>query len=45
MWNGPATGEALAELILDGAATTVDISPFDVGRLPALDAANLVRGG
>ena len=41
----PAEGEALAELILDGAATTVDISPFDVGRLPALDAANLVRGG
>ena len=45
MLNGPATGEALAELILDGAATTVDIAPFDVGRLPALDAANLVRGG
>ena len=45
MLNGPATGEALAEPILDGAAFTVDIAPFDVGRLPALDAANLVRGG
>ena len=45
MLNGPATGEALAELILDGAATTVDIAPFDAGRLPALDASNLLGGG
>lgn len=42
MLNGPATGEAMAELILDGAASTVDISPFDPGRLPALDASAIV---
>ena len=44
MLNGPATGEAMAELILDGAASTVDLSPFDPGRLPALDAGRLVTG-
>jgi glycine/D-amino acid oxidase-like deaminating enzyme len=33
--NAPAMAEAIAELILDGAATTIDISPFDPGRLPA----------
>ncbi len=32
--NAPATGEAMAELIVDGAATTVDIAPFDPARLP-----------
>lgn len=32
--NGPATGEAMAELIVDGAAHTVDLAPFDPGRLP-----------
>ena len=42
MLNGPATGEAMAELILHGAAATVDLSPFDPGRLPALDAGRLV---
>jgi glycine/D-amino acid oxidase-like deaminating enzyme len=30
--NAPATGEAIAELILDGTARTVDISPFDPAR-------------
>ena len=35
--NAPATGEAMAELILDGAASTVDLLPFDPGRLPAFD--------
>jgi glycine/D-amino acid oxidase-like deaminating enzyme len=34
MLNAPATGEAMAELIVDGAAHTVDLSPFDPGRLP-----------
>ncbi len=34
--NAPATGEAMAELILDGAASTVDLSPFDPARLAAL---------
>ncbi len=33
--NAPATGEALAELIVDGAAASVDLAPFDPGRLPA----------
>lgn len=32
--NAPATGEAMAELLLDGEATTVDLSPFDPARLP-----------
>jgi glycine/D-amino acid oxidase-like deaminating enzyme len=30
--NAPATGEALADLILDGAAPTVDLSPFRPDR-------------
>ncbi len=33
MLNGPATGEAMAELIVDGAASTVDVTPFDPARL------------
>ena len=37
MLNGPATGEVMTELIVDGVATTVDITPFDPARLPALD--------
>ncbi len=37
--NAPATGEAMAELILDGAARTVDLSPFDPRRLRAVDPA------
>ena len=41
--NAPATGEAMAELIVDGAAKTVDLSPFDPGRLPRLDPARLRR--
>ena len=32
MLNGPATGEAMAELIVDGGASTVDIAPFDPAR-------------
>ena len=35
--NAPATGEAIAELIIDGAARTVDLSPFDPMRLVPLD--------
>ena len=31
--NAPATGEAMADLIMDGAARSVDLSPFDPGRL------------
>lgn len=33
MLNGPATGEAIAELILDGATTHVDLTPFAPERL------------
>jgi glycine/D-amino acid oxidase-like deaminating enzyme len=39
--NAPATGEAMAELIVDGAAHTVDLVPFDPGRLRPLDPAQL----
>lgn len=39
--NAPATGEAMAELLLDGEATTVDLSPFDPGRMPAFDPSLL----
>jgi glycine/D-amino acid oxidase-like deaminating enzyme len=39
--NAPATGEALAELIVDGAARAVDLAPFDPARLAPLDPARL----
>ena len=32
--NAPATGDAIAELIIDGAARSVDLSAFDPARLP-----------
>jgi glycine/D-amino acid oxidase-like deaminating enzyme len=35
MLNAPGTGLALAELIADGAATSLDLGPFDPARLPA----------
>ena len=35
--NGPATGEALAELIVDGAAHTTNLRPFDPARFRPLD--------
>ena len=38
MLNGPATGEAVAELIADGAARSVDLAPFDPARLAPLEA-------
>jgi len=34
--NAPASGEAMAELIADGAARSTDLTPFDPARLPAL---------
>lgn len=37
MLNGPATGEAVAELIADGAARSVDLAPFDPARLAPLE--------
>ena len=39
--NAPATGEAMAELILDGAARHVDLTPFAPDRLRTLDPARL----
>jgi glycine/D-amino acid oxidase-like deaminating enzyme len=42
--NAPATGEALAELIVDGAARTVDLAPFAPARLRPLDPAQLQIG-
>jgi len=39
--NAPATGEAMAELILDGAAGHVGLAPFAPDRLPVLDPARL----
>jgi len=41
MLNAPATGEAVAELIVDGDATTVDIAPFRPERLEVLDPRQL----
>ena len=41
MLNAPATGEAMSELILDGAAHHVDLAPFAPGRLPPLDPVRL----
>jgi hypothetical protein len=38
MLNAPATGLALAELIVDGTASSVDLRPFDPARLPAASA-------
>ena len=42
MLNAPATGEAMAELIADGASSTVDLAPFSPARLTPL-AASAVR--
>jgi glycine/D-amino acid oxidase-like deaminating enzyme len=36
MLNAPATGEAMAELIVEGDTRTFDISAFDPARLPRL---------
>ena len=39
--NAPATGEAVAELILDGATRAVDITSFDPARLEAVDPGRI----
>jgi glycine/D-amino acid oxidase-like deaminating enzyme len=44
MLNAPATGEAMAGLILDGDPGAVDLAPFDPGRLRPFDAARLDAG-
>jgi glycine/D-amino acid oxidase-like deaminating enzyme len=43
MLNAPATGEAMAELILDGAARQVDLAPFAPGRLRTQKAAGILQ--
>jgi glycine/D-amino acid oxidase-like deaminating enzyme len=43
MLNAPASGEAMAELILDGTARHVDLAPFAPGRLGTFDPARLRR--
>lgn len=45
--NAPATGEAMADLIVAGSAHTVDLGPFDPGRLPpvATDAPHRIAAG
>jgi glycine/D-amino acid oxidase-like deaminating enzyme len=42
--NAPATGEALAELIADGAPRSTDLAPFNPARMRALDPS-LLRSG
>ncbi len=42
--NAPATGEAMAELIVDGKTQSLDLSRFDPGRMPAFDASRLRAG-
>ena len=44
MLNAPASGEAMADLVLDGAARHVDLSAFDPGRMAPFDPAGLRRG-
>jgi glycine/D-amino acid oxidase-like deaminating enzyme len=42
--NAPATGEAIADLILDGAPRTLDLSPFAPARFKPFDPASLRTG-
>jgi glycine/D-amino acid oxidase-like deaminating enzyme len=39
--NAPATGEAVAQLIAEGAPREVNLAPFDPVRLPPLDPSLL----
>jgi len=39
--NAPATGEALAELIADGGAQSIDLKPFDPARLRPIDRSSI----
>jgi len=43
--NAPATGEAMAELILDGATRAVDLSSFSPARLAAVDPSHITVTG
>ena len=42
--NAPATGEAVAELVLEGAVRTLDLRPFDPARLPPVRRARAEPG-
>ncbi|MEC8993476.1 MAG: FAD-dependent oxidoreductase [Candidatus Latescibacterota bacterium] len=41
MLNGPATGQAMADLIVDGSTPHVDLAPFNPGRLARFDPDRL----
>ena len=41
--NAPGTGEAMAELIVDGTARSVDLSSFAPARFPPFDPVRLNR--
>jgi glycine/D-amino acid oxidase-like deaminating enzyme len=43
--NAPATGEAVAELILDGRTGAVDLAPFAPARLAPLDPGRIRTSG
>jgi len=43
MLNAPATGEAMSELILDGTARHIDLTPFAPGRLRSFAPAARAR--
>lgn len=39
--NAPATGEAMAQLIAEGVAQTIDLTPFDPARLRSVDPTSI----
>jgi glycine/D-amino acid oxidase-like deaminating enzyme len=41
MLNAPATGEAIAELVVDGVARSTEMAPFDPARFPPMDPSLL----
>jgi hypothetical protein len=43
--NRPGLWEALAELIVDGAADTMNLAPFNPARLPPVDPGRLRLSG
>ncbi|MDQ8730692.1 FAD-dependent oxidoreductase [Bradyrhizobium sp. LHD-71] len=42
--NAPATGEAVAELVVEGEAAATDLAPFDPARLRPIDPARVRIG-
>jgi hypothetical protein len=41
--SAPATGEALAELIIEGIAGSTELTPFDPARLRPLDPSGIAK--